>query len=108
MTPKTRTATLLLAALLALGGCTWVELSPQGEKVVVLTAEEVAHCKRVGDTTVSLLDRVAGIPRDREKVQTELATLARNSAAKIGGDAVVPITEPEGGEQRFAVYRCRP
>lgn len=103
-----RVGVVLLGVVLMLGGCTWVELSPEGEKVVVLTEAEVAQCKKVGQTVVMLRDSVAGFKRSPEKVQHELNTLARNSAQEIGGDAVVPIGEPEDGKQTFAVYDCRP
>lgn len=100
-----------VAALLAglvLGACTWVELTPEGEKVVVLSESEVAGCKRVGQTVVMLRDSVAGFKRSPEKVRQELNTLARNSAVEIGGDAVVAQGEPEDGRQTFSVYDCRP
>jgi len=100
----------LVAAVAAgalLAGCTWVGLSPEGEKVVVLSPDEVTNCDRLGHTTVSLLDKLAGIERNREKVQEELNTLARNSAVDLGGDAVVPESKINDGKQRFGVYRCR-
>lgn len=93
---------------LVLSACTWVDLSPEGEKVVVLTEEEVAQCEKVGQTVVMLRDSVAGFKRSDEKVRKELNTLARNSASEIGGDAVVPVGEPENGRQTFGVYDCRP
>lgn len=77
-----------------------------GEKVRVLDQDEVSTCQELGTTTASLLDKVAGIRRNRQKVQSELQILARNSAAKIGGDTVVPISEVSEGQQRFAVYKC--
>ena len=105
---KLRASIAGLAAALALSACTWVDLSPEGEKVVVLTKEEVAKCKKVGQTVVMLRDSVAGFERSDKKVRHELNTLARNSASEIGGDAVVPIGEPQDGKQTFGVYDCRP
>lgn len=95
-----------LAGILLSSGCAWVKTTPEGEKVRVLDANEVATCKELGNTTVSLVDKIAGIDRSRQKVEDELRILARNSAAKIGGDTVVPISEVSDGQQRFAVYRC--
>ncbi len=97
---------IVAAALLS--ACTWVEPTAQGEKVRVLTAEEVTKCKKVGQTTVSLLAKLAGIERNPQKVQDELNVLARNSAVELGGDTVVPISAVEDGKQTFAVYRCVP
>jgi len=98
--------TLGLCLAILLSGCSWVKPTPEGEKVRVLDADEVTRCRELGSTTVSLLDRIAGIDRDPEKVEKELQILARNSAARIGGDTVVAISPVKQGEQRYAIYRC--
>ena len=100
--------TMLSVVILSLGlsGCTWVKLTPSGEKARVLSAAEVTSCKRTGQTTVSLKSQIAGVDRNKEKVQTELNTLARNAAADLKGDTVVPVSEPKDGKQVFDVYRC--
>lgn len=95
-----------IATLILSTGCAWVKTTPDGEKVRVLDRDEVSTCQELGTTTASLLDKVAGINRNRQKVERELQILARNSAAKIGGDTVVPISEISDGQQRFAVYKC--
>ena len=101
-----RTSVALAAALLS--GCAWVSLAPEAKDVRVLESEAQAQaCERVGQTTVSLLDKVAGIQRNPEQVQSELVTLARNSAAgDLGGNAVLPVSKVEAGRQTFAVFRC--
>ena len=105
---KTAGWMVLALGVLLMAGCTWVDLTQQGEKVRVLSADEVTKCEKRGETTVSLLVKLAGIERDKEKAQQELNTLARNSAATLEGDTVVPITPVENGQQTFAVYRCMP
>jgi hypothetical protein len=98
-------AMILLGVLSA---CSWVKLTPQGEKVRVLTVEEVAKCQHMGQTTVSLMAKVAGLDRYPEQVQDELNVLARNSAVDLKGDTVAPISPVTGGKQVFGVYRCMP
>jgi hypothetical protein len=98
----------LAAAALLGAGCTWVDTTPQGEKVRVLAADEVTRCERVGHTNVSVKASVAGVNRGKEKVQGELDTLARNSAPDLGGDTVVRASPLEGGRQTYDVYRCLP
>jgi len=93
---------------LYVAACTWVDVSPQGEKVRVLTANEVNACEHVGKTTVNTAAKLAGLERHAHKVQSELNTLARNSAVEIGGDTVVPVDTPVEGRQVFEVYRCMP
>ena len=91
---------------LLLAGCTWVRLTPAGEEVRVVPIAETAGCKKIGQTTVSLLAKVAGIKRSAKKVAAELVTLGRNSGAEMGGDTIVPVSGITNGEQSFAVYRC--
>jgi hypothetical protein len=91
-----------------LSGCTWVKPTPGGDQVrVVSNPAEVAGCKQIGRTTVSLLDRVSFFKRDQKKVEDELSVLGRNSAAEMGGDTILPVSEVFQGERIFAVYRCR-
>lgn len=97
---------LSLLTLLLLAGCAWVNLSPEGEQVKAKTPPEVTGCREIGQTTVSLLAKVGLFNRNRKKVANELLVLGRNSAAEMGGDTVVAVSEIENGEQTFAVYNC--
>jgi len=98
---------LFFAALcLSLGACAWVALTPAGEKVRVLEASEVASCEELGNTTVSLLAKVAGINRNEEQVAKELSMLARNAGADMGGDTIVAISPVKEGKRSYAVYKC--
>lgn len=67
---------------------------------------EIVGCRKIGNTTVSLLDKVGYFNRDRQKVENELSILGRNSAAEMGGDTILPISDIFQGERSFAVYRC--
>ncbi|MCW8825516.1 MAG: DUF4156 domain-containing protein [Gammaproteobacteria bacterium] len=100
-------SSIVLLLSLSVIACTWVELSPEGERVTVATAEQVVSCKRVGKTTVKSAAKVVGLERHDYKVEAELNTLARNSAPEIGGDTVVPVATPVDGKQLFEVYRCK-
>jgi hypothetical protein len=103
-----RTLLAVLAVVSLLSGCTWVKLTGEGEKVVVLE-KAFAGCKKLGTTTSTGKADIASVDRNEKKVATELATLARNQAATMGGNAVVaqgPVSE--GGQQTFAVYHCEP
>jgi hypothetical protein len=99
-------AYLLLLSLALVSSCTWVKLTPQGEKVRVLSATEISSCKKLGKTVTSLKDKIAGIHRNKQKVEKEMQALARNSAVDIGGDTVVPVSDIKDGKQTFDVYRC--
>lgn len=99
--------TLLMAVVLLLGSCAWVKITPEGSRVNVATADAVAGCERKGRVNVSLQSRIAGVERKAAKVETELATLARNEGALLGGDTVVAESPPVDGRQKFSVYKCK-
>ena len=94
--------------LLSISACTWVDLEPEAEKVVVLSSEEVKKCKLLGSTNVSVKYEVGGFGRDVKQMTGELEILARNEASKLQGDAVVAASEIEKGKQKYNIYRCRP
>jgi hypothetical protein len=94
------------ALMALLGACAWVKPTPSGAEVRLASAAEVADCREAGSTRVSVLDKVAGVRRGYGAVSEELATLARNSAAQLGGDTVVPSSEIVDGTQTFEVYEC--
>jgi hypothetical protein len=101
-----KSAAGVLVALL-LGACTWVPLTDGGAGVNQATATQIAQCRHVGSVSSSTQDKI-GVERSRGKVAEELVVLARNEAASIGGDTIVPMSEPVDGRQDFAVYRCGP
>lgn len=96
---------LLLAALLATSGCTFVHMAPGAAEVKVLAA--APGCEKRGEVEVSVKDSLGPYERNPLRVRDELETLARNEAPGLGGDSVQPLDGPEDGRQRFAVWRCR-
>ena len=97
---------LFVLLCLSISACAWVKLTPDGEKVRVLEVGEVSTCKELGNTTVSLLAKVAGFNRNEDQVAKELSMLARNAAADMGGDTIVPISAVQEGKRSYAVYKC--
>lgn len=95
---------ILVLALVA--SCTWVKLDKPAESVAVKQIDDVGNCKKVARTVVSLRSKVMGIQRNKEKVQRELETLARNAAVDFEGNVVVPSSPIEEGKQTFDVYQC--
>jgi hypothetical protein len=96
---------MLLTLTLLLGACSFVKLTPQGENVAVLLANQVGNCERQGNVTVNVTSKVV-VNRQPAKVAQELRIVARNRAADRG-DTLVATTEPRNGEQTFDIYRCR-
>ena len=96
----------MIVLALGVAACSWVTLTPAGEKVQARDAGQVAGCQELGKTHVSLRAKVAGINRNEEQVATELTMLARNAAADMGGDTVVPATPVEDGKRTYTIYKC--
>jgi hypothetical protein len=94
-------------ALAIVAGCEWAPLTRAGEGVTVARPEHVQTCRRVGETTAKVKSEIAGVARSADTVSEELQNLARNAAAGMNGDTVVPVGQPVWGEQRFTVHRCR-
>jgi hypothetical protein len=99
-----RSGIVLLGALAL--ACTWVKLSEGGRAVRVAKQGEVASCEAKGRTHAQTTDRVVIFARRDQPIQLELESLARNEAALMGGDTIVPATLIESGRQTFEVYRC--
>lgn len=98
---------ILVAAISAIfAGCASPKLNLGGEKVRVLSPDEVSSCRQLGKTTSSVMNSVVGIDRPAESIAEELETLSRNSAANLGGDTIVPLTVVENGQRTFLVYKC--
>ena len=96
---------LLMAAMLATSGCTFVHLAPGAGKVSVL-ATAPSGCAKRGEVEVSVKDRVGPYARSEVQVRDELETLARNEAPGVGADSISPLGPPTAGEQRWAMWRC--
>jgi hypothetical protein len=86
--------------------CTWVKVTEGGEAVRVAKPGEVASCESKGRTHAQTTDRVVIFARRDQPIQLELESLARNEAAQMGGDTIVPATPIASGRQTFEVYRC--
>lgn len=97
-------ATPALSVLL-LSGCAFVSLTDAGANVRQSTAEEVSQCKLVATISSQTKDTVV-IDRNSGKVREELIVLARNRAAEIGANAIVPVAEQSNGSQDFSAYSC--
>ena len=95
----------IASAAIMLSACSSLKLTESGEKVRVLDPAEVSSCKNLGRTNTSVTDRVI-FERPADAVAEELQIVARNSAARMGGDTIVPLTVIEDGQQTFVVYKC--
>lgn len=91
---------------LSLSGCATSGLNEGGEKVRLLNPQEVTSCRKLGETNTQVTSNLAGIPRPIETIAKELSVVARNAAARMGGDTVVALTVITDGQQTFEVFKC--
>jgi len=100
-----KTITCIVSAALLLSACSSLQLTKGGDKVRVLDPDEISSCKNLGRTNTSVTARVI-VERPTETIARELQIVARNSAARMGGDTIVPLTVIAEGQQTFVVYKC--
>jgi len=98
----------VLVALTAVfaGGCSLVELTPAGAGVRLASPEAVVTCTNLGRITADVIAKVGFLPRHPEAVQDNINVTARNAAADMGADTIVPASKVVDGKQTFDVYRC--
>ncbi len=95
-----------IAVISFVTSCTWVKVTSQGESVRMLqSARSLESCKKLGNVNSKVVSQEV-FDRDAEKVAGELADLARNEAALMGGDTIVPVSNIVDGRRSFAVYQC--
>ena len=92
--------------VLALGCRSFVKLSPEAEQVRVAAPSAVESCERIGKTNARTRAKVWVFHRRQATVEQELADLARDDAAEMGGSDVAPLGDIEDGKQSFGIYRC--
>jgi hypothetical protein len=97
---------IALCGGLILSSCTWVKVTAKGESVrLVQSVRAVEPCKKLGQISTKVVSQVI-FNRDPETVASELADLARNEAALMGGDTIVPASDIFDGRRSFGVYQC--
>ncbi len=97
---------ILCFSIICLPSCAWVETTKEGKEVSLVKLFNVSNCSKLGTTNVSVTHKIGIITRGDETVTEELVIVAKNSAAKRGGDSIVangPVVE---GKMSFDIYKC--
>ena len=95
---------LLLGLLFIIMGC-GPELTLQGSKVNVGKESEIKKCQLLGSTRLSLTSTHMKLTKE-EAMKDHLILEARNFAARIGGNMILPVGVIEEGKQSFKIYNC--
>jgi hypothetical protein len=97
---------LLVLGTVTLISCSFVSLDPQARDVIVSTdTNSLKSCKFINTTTVSLWSKADTFQSDKT-VATQLDTLARNEAATMGGNVIIPTSEINNAQRAYSVYKC--
>lgn len=95
-----------LGLVLGVSACTWVKPVEGADQVSLVKPNIVQACEEIGTATAQVKDKVGFVERRDSKVADELIMLAKNEAARMGGDAIAATGKEEGGRQKFTVYKC--
>lgn len=97
-----------LTALLGLSltACTFIDMKPGAEAIVLASESGVTDCKKLGTSTGSVVHRAAGFDRLPEVVADELERLARNAAVDAGANTLVALTPVSEGKRTYGMYSC--
>lgn len=97
---------VLSVAIASLPACTWVEPTKESSGVTLVKSFDVNSCKKLGSTNATVTQKFGPVTRDDDVVMEELITLAKNRAAKMGGDSIVAQEPVVDGSMSFDIYRC--
>jgi hypothetical protein len=105
---RMKRAGLAVLVSVAAVACQWVPLSPEGQRVRVASAADVAACRELGSVTGKTTVTVGPMARKEAKVAREVEALARNEAATMNADAIVPKGPLDWDQRTYTAYRCAP
>jgi len=97
---------VLSMVMACLPACTWVEPTKESSGVTLVKSFNVNACKKLGSTNATVTQKLGPVTRDDDVVMEELITLAKNRAAKMGGDSIVAQEPAVDGSMSFDIYKC--
>ncbi len=97
---------VLSVVIACLPACTWVEPTKESSGVTLVKSFNVNACKKLGSTNATVTQKLGPVTRDDDVVMEELITLAKNRAAKMGGDSIVAQEPAVDGSMSFDIYKC--
>ena len=97
---------ILTLCIICLPACSWVQPTSESREVMLVKPFNVKTCKKLGTTVATVTHQVGIITFNDDVVTEELVTLAKNRAAKMGGDSVVAQPPVVDGSMSFEIYKC--
>lgn len=97
---------VLSIAIFCLPACSSVEPTKESSAVTLVKSFNVEACKKLGSTNATVTKKVGIITRGDDVVMEELIIVAKNRAAKMGGDSIVANEPVVDGSMSFDIYKC--
>jgi len=96
----------LLMIIIGISACTWIEPTKESLEVILVKPGNISFCDKLGTTHVTVTHKIGILTRDEKAVTEDLITVAKNNAAKKGGDSIVARGENIEGKMSFDIYKC--
>lgn len=97
---------VMLASVAGLAGCTWIDVTPEAEKVRIVPQDRVSDCTLRGTINAATKAEVIGLTRNIRVVTDEVDDLARLEAVDLHADTLVPLGPVDRGARSYRAYRC--
>ena len=97
---------VMIMFIIGISACTWIEPTKESLNVILVKSGNVSSCQKVGTTNATVTHKIGLLTRDEEAVTEDLILVAKNSAAKLGGDSIVAKGPNIDGTMSFDVYKC--
>lgn len=97
---------IITLCIILLPACSGVKPTIESNEVTLVKPFNVKTCKKLGSTVATVTHKVGIITLNDDVVTEKLVVLAKNRAAKMGGDSVVAQPPVIDGSMSFDIYKC--
>ena len=97
---------VLPLCIICLPACSGVKPTSESNEETLVKSFNVKTCKKLGTTVATVTHKVGIITFNDDVVTEKLVILAKNRAAKMGGDSVVAQPPVLDGSMSFEIYKC--
>ncbi len=97
---------VMLPMLTLLPACSLLQPHAASDQVRIAQNLQTANCKRLGKLTLDVSEVMNLGAYSEKTARAEIDQLAKNKAAEMEGDTLVPLGPLVDGGQSFYVYRC--
>lgn len=97
---------IITTAIIGLTACSTIQPTAESSKVTLVKPGNVKECVKLGTTHATLTYKIDIVTLNEEATTEKLVTVAKNRAAKLGGDSIVAQGPAVDNTMSFDVYKC--